>query len=334
MSMLLRIAFFMIMAAGILTGPAQAHDSRPLFIELQEIDDNQVQLSWKAPPSIQVNNAPYIKLRAPCTALRLTKMNNGFEGVGIYDCSGGLSGAPLAIDWPFYNPSLSTLVRINFANGETKTAILDPALNEWVVPDHESFSGVAASYLRIGVRHILSGLDHLLFLAGLLYIARTPRRVLVTVTGFTLAHSLTIFLTALNVIRVSVPAVEAVIALSILLLAVEIARNNRETLAWRRPVIVAGGFGLVHGAGFAAALAEIGLPQTEKISALIFFNLGVEAGQLAVIAVIFGAVYAASHLKALQLPKLDDARTRNAYAYGLGIIAAFWFFQRVASALA
>lgn len=331
---MLRIAFLTLMTAGFLVDAAHAHDSRPLFIELQESDDNRVQLSWKAPPSIQGNNAPYVKLRAPCTALLLTERNNGIEGVAIYDCTDGLSGAPLAIDWPYYNPSLSTLIRIDFANGETKTAILDPAQNEWVVPARESFSGVAVSYLMIGVRHILSGFDHLLFLAGLLYIARTPRRIIVTVTGFTLAHSLTIFLTAFDLIRFSVPAVEVVIALSIVFLASEIARNNRETLAWRRPVIVAGGFGLVHGAGFAAGLAEIGLPQTEKLGALVFFNLGVEVGQFAVIAVIFGAVYVGSHMKAPQLPRLDDIRMRNAYAYGLGIISAFWFFQRVANALA
>ncbi len=328
------IALLVLTAGFFLSSPARAHDSRPLFIELGEISGGRVALNWKTPRSVAANNTPQITLTAPCSIIQDMQQQNGLEGAAHYACAEGLSGASLSITYPYYNPSLSTLVRIKFESGESKSAILDPAQSIWEIPARTSFSGVAASYLMIGVRHILSGLDHLLFLAGLLYIARTPRRIIVTVTGFTLAHSLTIFLTAFNVVRFSVPAVEAVIALSIVFLASEIARNNRASLAWRRPVLVAGGFGLVHGAGFAAALAEIGLPQSEKIGALVFFNLGVEAGQFAVIALIFGAAYAASHLKALQLPSLDDTRLRNVYAYGLGIISALWFFQRLASALA
>ena len=326
---LLLALFFALGAAS----AANAHDSRPLFIEINERSDGRVALSWTAPPSIQANNAPRIELRPPCTTLQLSKRNNGYEGSAHYNCPDKLAGTQLSIAYPYYNPSLSTLVRIDFESGETRSVILDPAQSNWTIPGRETFAGVAASYLKVGVRHILSGLDHLLFLAGLLYIARTPRRLLVTVTGFTLAHSLTIFLTALDVIRISVPAVEALIALSIVFLASEIARNNRETLAWRRPAAVAAGFGLAHGAGFAAALSEIGLPQTEKISALIFFNLGVEAGQIAVIGLIFGAVYAASRI-GLNLFSLDHVKLRNAYGYGLGVLSAVWFFQRLAIALA
>ncbi len=333
MSTLLRFAaLFLLVAVIFPVAPAAAHDSRPLFIELEEFDDGRVQLSWKAPPSVQQNNTPGVGLGANCAAIQETQRNNGFEGAATYQCPDGLSGASLSITWPFYNPSLSTLIRVDFGD-ETKTAILDPAQNEWLVPGRESFSGVAASYLMIGIRHILSGIDHLLFLAGLLYIARTPRRVLITVTGFTLAHSLTIFLTALNVIRVSVPAVEVVIALSIVFLASEIARNDRDTLAWRRPMLVAGGFGLVHGAGFAAALAEIGLPQTAKIGALAFFNLGVEAGQFAVIAAIFTLGFVASRIIRSLPVQIDAPPLRLSYSYGLGIIAALWFFQRLASAI-
>lgn len=323
------LSLFILVAGVCQASPARAHDSRPLFIELQEHGDGRVALNWKTPPSVAANNTPQISLTTPCSIIQDRQPQNG----AFYTCADGLTGATLAIAYPYYNPSLPTLIRINFADGDTKSAILDPAQDAWAIPARASFSGVAVSYLMIGVRHILSGFDHLLFLAGLLYIARTPRRIIVTVTGFTLAHSLTIFLAAFNLVRFSVPAVEAVIALSIVFLASEIARNNRASLAWRRPVVIAGGFGLVHGAGFAAALAEIGLPQTEKIGALVFFNLGVEAGQFAIIALIFGAAYAASRFKAPQLPSLDGTRLRNAYAYGLGIISALWFFQRVANAL-
>ncbi len=212
-----------------------------------------------------------------------------------------------------------------------RTAILKPDETSWVLPEPQSFAGVARSYFIIGVEHIAFGVDHLLFLAGLLFIAGTFHRAIVTATGFTLAHSLTLALVALDVIRVSVPAVEAVIALSIVFLAAEIARGDRTTIAWRHPAFVASAFGLIHGAGFAAALSEIGLPAGEKVSALLFFNLGVEAGQIAIILGVFGALAAASRY--LQAPARGAAFARP-LGYALGVVAAFWFIERTASIFA
>lgn len=309
--------------------PARAHDSRPLLIELRQLDDTRLLAHWTAPPSIDAANRPKIAFRAPCTQLQ----NSAANGRAQFECPQGITGAQLTIDYPYFNPSLTTLVRVNFANGETKSDIVEPAQDTWTVPSRESFAGVAKSYFEIGVRHIWGGIDHLLFLAGLIYIARTPKRMLITVTGFTLAHSTTIFLTALNVIRVSVPAVETIIALSIVVLAGEIARNNRSSLTWRRPILVAAGFGLVHGAGFAAALSEIGLPQTETISALLFFNIGVEAGQFAIIGAVLAIGWALNKSSLQSLPSLDAPQIRNAYGYGLGIISAFWFVERLWAAV-
>lgn len=320
-----RLALFAAALASIAATRAAAHDARPLFISLSESPAG-VELVSAAPAAIEVTEAPRVTLAAPCAELARND-DDPWRQRALYDCKA--AGAVIRIEWPLYNPSVSTLVRVSFANGETRSVVLDPSQTEWRAPAPENFGGVARSYLALGVHHILGGIDHLLFVAGLLMIARTPRRTLVTVTGFTIAHSITLALVALGVMRISVPATEAVIALSIVFLATEIARGDRTTLAWRRPVLVASAFGLVHGAGFAAALGEVGLPKTETLAALLFFNVGVEAGQLAVIAATFLAGFAARTAGAASLSDLRPAERVAAYA--IGIVSAYWFTSRLAA---
>jgi hypothetical protein len=174
----------------------------------------------------------------------------------------------------------------------------------------------------------------LLFLGLLAMIAGAPRRIFIAATGFTIAHSITLALTALDVLVVSVPAVEAVIALSIVFLAAEIARGERATLAWRRPALVASLFGLAHGAGFASALGEIGLPQTSRIPALFYFNVGVEAGQIALLAAGVAALALARRLARPIHEAMTGGPARRLIAYGVGALASFWTIERAASAFA
>jgi len=320
------IAIFGTFAAA--TGIAFAHDSRPLFVEFTELPQSRVNLTWTTPASVDAENVPAVALGAPC--VEQARMATGrFRRTAIYDCP--LADSELSIDWPVFNPSISTLIRANYLNGETRTEILDPSQNEWRAPVPDSFAGVSKSYFKLGVSHIFGGIDHLLFLAGLLVIAGTPKRTLVTVTGFTLAHSLTLALVALGVLRVSIAATEAVIALSIVFLATEIARGDKTTLTWRRPVLVASAFGLAHGAGFAAALGEIGLPKSETIAALLFFNLGVEAGQIAAIIAAFAAFALARRADAMTPLTIESVRLERAGAYGLGILSGYWFIERLAA---
>jgi len=203
-----------------------------------------------------------------------------------------------------------------------------------VLPVPESAAAVALQYLELGVRHILEGYDHLLFLACLLMIARTPKRALLTVTGFTIGHAATITAVSLGVGGLPVPPVEAAIALSIMFLAAEIVRPSRDTLAWRFPVAVSSAFGLLHGLGFAAALREIGLPQTEVPLALLFFNVGIESGQLLFVAFCAGLVQALRLLRrhVWLVGGIGSARLEQSLAYMIGGLAAFWFVERVASA--
>ena len=183
---------------------------------------------------------------------------------------------------------------------------------------------VAQTYFALGIEHILLGFDHLLFVIGLVLLIRRGRQVVTTVTMFTLAHSLTLALTTLGWFAVARRPLELCIALSIVFLAREIVRpDGTPSLAKRLPGLVAFVFGLLHGLGFAAALAEIGLPPGEVPLALLTFNLGVEAGQLAVVAGAFAVLTGIARLRPAALGPV-----RAAAAYGIGITAAYWLFER------
>lgn len=315
---------------------ARAHEARPLTILIDEQAEGRALLSWKAPGSIDQPNAPSVALAGSCAPLEPAADPAGvYSGHHVYVCKPGLTGLSVKLSYPAFNPSVSTLIRMSRKNGEVSTAALAPGVAEWSAPPPTTFGGVAKSYFVLGVEHILIGIDHILFFFGLMVLAGTPKRVLLTATGFTLSHSLTLALVALDVLRVSIPAVEALIAFSIVFVASEIARGDKTTLAWRRPILVAATFGLLHGAGFAAALSEIGLPQMEKPAALAFFNIGVEAGQVMLALGAFGVVFAVSRAgEALRLPPAPTVLLERLAGYGLGIVSAYWFLQRGAALFA
>ena len=184
----------------------------------------------------------------------------GAEYVGqqLFRCEQGLSGRLVGIEFPNINPSLSTLYKIRLGNGEEHLRILKPSETEWTVPDAENRYGVATQYTALGVEHIWIGIDHLLFVACLVFIAGKARRLLITITGFTVAHSITLALSALDLVRIPTPPVEAAIALSVVFMAWEIAKGNENSLTYRYPIAVSSSFGLLHGFGFAAVLRDIG----------------------------------------------------------------------------
>ncbi len=324
------IATLIILAITALATAARAHDSRPLFIELSALPDGRVSLKSTAPAAVGAEGAPLVTLGGPCREISRSAADPRRQRA-LYECA--LGAAEIRIDWPTFNPSISALVRVDYGSGETRTEILDPAQTSWRAPAPETLAGVSKSYFRIGVDHIIGGIDHLLFLAGLLIIAGSLKRTVITATGFTIAHSLTLALVALGFMRISVPAVEAVIALSIVFLATEIARGDRTTLAWRRPALVASAFGLAHGAGFAAALGEIGLPKGETLAALFFFNVGVEAGQVAIIAAVFVALFALRRASAEARALTNLSLATRAAGYALGVVSAYWFVERAAALL-
>jgi len=207
--------------------------------------------------------------------------------------------------------------------------ILGPGEDTWLVPAAQTKSRVARDYTRMGIAHIWAGADHLLFLVCLIWIAGGLRRILVTITGFTLAHSVTLALSALDLVRLPVPPIEAAIALSVMFLATEIAKNNHKTLTWRYPIAVSSSFGLLHGFGFAAVLNDIGLPQTEVVTGLLFFNIGVEIGQILFAGgVVLGLRLIGRYTHDFRMKPKNQRFFRRGVAYAVGSFASFWLVQR------
>ena len=314
---------------------ARAHESRPLYIEVTETEPLVFSIQWKIPPSVDVRNAPKVTMGNGCVRIAEPGSARGSVRRQTYRCDADPAGSALRIVYPAFNPSVSSLVRIVRLSGEKHSILASPKQTEVLIPEKESFAAVARDYLRLGVQHILGGYDHLLFLVCLLLIAGTGRRILITITGFTIAHSITLALSALGIVHVPIPPVEAAIALSIVFLAVEIVRGDRKSLAYRYPIAVSSSFGLLHGFGFAAVLGETGLPQTEITTALLFFNVGVELGQMVFVALVI-AIYQAVRVlgkrlldRNLSINSLGPLHTPAAYA--VGILASFWLIERVAS---
>lgn len=316
---------------------AQAHDARPNYVQITETEPNTFSVSWKVPSSIPGGALPYPVMPEGCVSERQPAwQKNAAEYMGqqVFQCTEPLSGRVVGIEFPIINPSLSTLYKIKLANGEQHVRILKPSETEWTVPDAENRFAVATEYTWLGIEHIWIGIDHLLFVACLLFIAKTTRRILITITGFTVAHSITLALSALDLVRIATPPVEAAIALSVVFMAWEIARGDTSSLTHRFPVAVSSSFGLLHGFGFAAVLRDIGLPQTELPTALLFFNVGVEIGQiLFVLALLIGFFVLRPALKRLLLSARDhevhwSSLTAPA-SYAIGSIASFWLIDRV-----
>lgn len=313
---------------------AAAHESRPVYIELNETVPQRYQLHWRIPPSVPLFNTPTVTLPNVCEAQSQLSEFSGPEGLTrriSYYCVKGLGGEAIAITYPGPNPSVSSLMRYSTASGERHIAVLAPQETTWTVPHAETPSGVARQYALLGIEHIWAGVDHLLFLVCLLWIAGTWRRILITITGFTLAHSATLILSALQVVRLPIPPVESAIALSIVFLATEIVRGPRQSLTWRYPIAVSSSFGLLHGFGFAAALNEIGLPQTEVVTGLLFFNVGVEIGQVLFAASVIGLMRLVRRLGTEWLAEAHQvAVPRMVAGYTVGALAVFWLIERSA----
>ena len=214
------------------------------------------------------------------------------------------------------------------ADGSTHSAILRPSSPSFEIPARASKGEVAWSYSRMGLFHILGGIDHLLFLVAMLMLVSGFVKLIKTITAFTIAHSLTLALASLGIVHVPSAPTEAVISLSIVFLAVELLqeRSGRKGLAGRYPWGVAFVFGLFHGLGFAGALSQLGLPQHEVPLALLMFNVGVEAGQILFVVAVVGLI---ALLKRIRIPVTQG----RLVPYAVGGIAAFWTIERVALAL-
>jgi hydrogenase/urease accessory protein HupE len=314
---------------------AQAHEARPAYLELREIAPGQFSVLWRTP--VLAGRRLPIVLQLPGTAQNLKEpieqqlADSIVERRSIVAGPDGLAGA--RIEFPGLQLTITdVLVRVEMLDGRKWTTIARPS-QPWVeIAAAQSQLQVAGDYLRLGIEHILYGIDHLLFILALLLLVKGTRRLVATVTAFTVAHSLTLAAATLGFVHVPQAPIEAIVALSIVFVACEIvhSRQGRPGLTERWPWLVAFVFGLLHGFGFASALSEVGLPQNAIPVALLFFNLGVEAGQLLFIAVVLVVITMLRRFArgaALSPPPW----AWRVPPYAIGSVAMFWLIQRVAA---
>ena len=314
-----------------------AHEVRPGYLEIKSSDitsdssSTVYDVMWKMPVKGPVKLQLSVVLPEDCNT-RSPVSSRVIDAAKIdrwqISCSGGLAGDTLRIDG-LQNTITDVLLRLQHEGGSIETVRLTPKQTSYVIQGEQSIYQVASTYLILGVEHILLGIDHLLFVFALLLIVNSTRKLIITITAFTIAHSITLAAATLNIFNVPQQPVEAVIALSILFLAVEImhGKQGKPGYAARWPWLVAFCFGLLHGFGFAGALTEIGLPQHSIPPALVFFNIGVELGQLFFILCVMLLAWL---LRMADMKKMFE-KSESVAVYSIGGLASFWLIERISA---
>jgi hydrogenase/urease accessory protein HupE len=315
---------------------ARAHALDPAFLELQSLGGDSWRVLWKVPLVEGQPMAIDVALPESCTPREVPPLSfdgRSFAAIWVVTCPGGIEGGLIAIPG-LDSTRTDVLVRYELIPGSAESYRLTPGAPSFTVPEPLGSLGVLLTYGQLGVTHILTGADHLLFVFVLLLLIRDRRTLLGAVTAFTVAHSLSLAAATLGWIVVAAPPVEAIVALSIMFLAAELLRapGTGLRLTERYPWSVAFAFGLLHGLGFASALRDIGLPEGEVPLALLSFNIGVEIGQIMFIAfVLIGGAL----LRRLYPAVVNTITTRGQtgsriVGYAVGCVAAVWFVARLA----
>lgn len=308
---------------------AQAHRFAPSLLKVNEIAEQQYSVVWKTPAQ-GTSSIPLVPVW-PETCEITNSSPPQLEGTGMVTAwqmrclelgADGLVGETLGVDGLGANQA-SALVMVSLLDGRSYQQVLNADQETFVIPAQSSAGEVMGDYSLLGMEHIWGGIDHLLFVFGLLLLVGGGTRLLWTITAFTVGHSITLSLVTLGYFDYPVALVEFAIALSIFVLAVELTRTRKHDILWRNPWWLAGGFGLLHGMGFAGALAETGLPQGNLPLALLFFNVGIEVGQIAFILVILAIWWV---LRKPVAPWQD--RLLPVPVYILGALSAMWCIER------
>lgn len=322
-----------------------ADDFRPLTVSIKPntavaADELLYSVETKIPNDRRLRVEPRVKVHAECTIVAQRKrslFDSSKLTVDTLSCKKPLTGTKIEIDFSGKNPGITTLLSVVLPDGSAFTTALAPDQQAWKIPPALDNSDVAQKYFSLGFSHLLSGYDHLFFVACLMFIcAGRMGKLVATITAFTAAHSVSLALNALGYVSLNTRAVETVIALSIVYLAYDIALHLRSkhhqslldsSLSYRHPATVAAIFGLLHGLGFANILNEFGLPKADQLLALLMFNLGIEAGQLVFIALLLSAFAILDKL--IKLRAALPIQTLGIYA--IGSTAAFWTITRALS---
>ncbi len=315
--------------------PVAADEFRPAYLQLSQLDATTYDVLWKV-PALNENTPLRLKPVFPSDTSELTPQRGSFaKGAMVLRwrvrSEGGLNGKAVVFpDLP--TTRIDVLVRLVRADGTVQLARVLPFDPRFLVTASPGTFEVVQTYTLLGIEHILTGVDHLLFVLALLILVDGARRLIATITAFTLAHSITLAGAALGFVHVPGPPVEACIALSIVFVSAEIihAHQGKPGLTRRYPWIVAFTFGLLHGLGFASALAEVGLPQLSIPVALLFFNVGVEIGQLIFIAAVF-TVIGITRWSARRFSVRRPVWLWRISPYTIGGVASYWVFERIAA---
>jgi hydrogenase/urease accessory protein HupE len=324
----LLLALLLLMAA-----PAAADEFKPAYLQLTERGGGAYDVLWKVPALDEATTLKIKPVFPPGTRDISARQSSFANGAAVVrwriTVPGGLNGKAIAFPDQAIT-RIDILVRVARADGSEQLGRVLQGSPGFTVTASPGRWEVVQTYTLLGIEHILTGIDHLLFVLALVILVKGKRRLLWTVTAFTIAHSITLALATLGVINVPGPPVEAVIALSIVFVASEIVAQarGREGLAARKPWAVAFSFGLLHGLGFAGALAEVGLPQNAIPLALLFFNIGVEIGQLLFIA---GVLALSALVRRLTAGRFHTQKASIVPAYAIGGIASFWVIERIAA---
>ena len=322
---------------GLFAGPVVAHPLAPALLELREGADAIVHLRFKTSlyPRSRATAALLVP-QLPASCERVGRSRIAVEGGGRVErfqlrCADGVVGREVGVGGLREN-AIDALLRVELADGRTIQRVLRAGHASLTIPERPDRLQVFVSYLDMGARHIFSGLDHLLFIFGLVLLVATgtgyASRLVLTLSAFTLGHCVTLSCAAVGWLYLPGPPVEFLIALSVLALAVELARPERDVRSTRLPWLLAVGFGLLHGLGFASALVEAGLPEGEILLALLSFNLGIEVGQ---VIFVLGVLALLGSFRAARIPERLPAWSGQVPVYAMGSLAAMWCIERVAA---
>lgn len=302
---------------------ANAHEVRPAYLQLTETSTGIFDVVWKQPvlEGKRLRIQPVFPDSCEETSARDIR-TMGATATESFTLTCSLAVGVITLDG-LERTLTDAFVRVDYLSGEQKSGVIKPSAPQFDLGSENN--SPAIDYIKIGVDHIIYGWDHLLFVIGLVMLV-SQRQIIGVATAFTLAHSLTLALAAFGFLSLPTRPVEILIAMSIVLLAVEIIRKARggTSIATRKPYLISFVIGLIHGCGFASALSEIGLPKGTELLALLLFNLGVELGQIAIVVLLLAGLWMAAKLAAKSRKPIEFAS-----AYLLGIIGMFWTVQRL-----
>jgi hydrogenase/urease accessory protein HupE len=325
-----RRIFLIVAALLLITTSLQAHESRPAYLEINQTTASRYEVIWHTPVNAGVRLPLVLKFPDEVrnvTEPALQERPGSLIERRLIETKDGLPGKRIEITG-LQATITDVLVRVKGLDGLTQVTRLTPSSPSFIVEASPGVVEVARTYTVLGIEHILSGIDHLLFVLALLIITQGGWKLVKTVTAFTLSHSVTLTAVTLGFVNVPTRPVEAVIALSIVFVAAEILhwKRGRIGIAARAPWVVAFAFGLIHGLGFAGGLSDIGLPTGHIPTALLFFSLGVETGHFMFIGAVLSFIALVRRLN-ISVPSWAEWLP----PYAIGGIAMFWVIQRIAA---